>query len=248
MPEQIGQIIRLDEGFVLQMYGRDYVARDVKELGKQVSRLAARRPKVRPTVPQESNVVQLPERNMVDFPPVAEVAPSWEALRAIDDRNLEKLIGARLTGQITGEDLMRGAATTIKTYTLQEVADYVLDAEKQFLQQAPATKDTVLGTKCSCPACPQNTSYPNPAGQCVTCWSGDHMHPGGPGDSQRHIPGVQHQADLIGRSPEVSAGVGDSVRTEDAPEDDPVLVSGDAIPEWEEPDADDATTEVVSRQ
>jgi hypothetical protein len=181
MQVQIGLITRLDDGYVLSIHGKNHVARNAKELGALVARLAGKRI-VGPTVAQNPIPGQNPPENVVSMQPGAPPPVSWGEQRALDDKNLTRLITARLGNRITGEDVMRGASELIKTYTMEEVAALVLEAETQFFQAAEQVKDQGLGTPCGCPGCPQNQSYPNERGWCVGCYQGEHLHPGGDGN------------------------------------------------------------------
>ncbi len=219
MQEEIARVYKLDDGYVLCLYGRNIVARDVKELGQKLSRLANRRPKA-PTVAEKPIPVQNPPENVVPIRP----EPTWDEQRALDDRNLSRLISARVSNQISEEDLMRGAEKVVKTYSLEEVAKLVFVAEQQFFNAQEAIRGQGLGTQCSCPGCTQNQSYPNERGWCVSCYQGEHLHPGGQDGhindrsrrtvpQQREDPGTATGADIWESDDTLSdAGDGDAAR------------------------------------
>lgn len=236
MQVQIGLITRLDDGYVLSIHGKNHVARNAKELGALVARLAGKR-MVGPTVAQNPIPGQNPPENVV---PIRPPEPTWAEQRALDDKNLTRLITARLGNRITGEDVMRGASELIKTYTMEEVAGLVLEAEKQFFQTAEQVKDRGLGTLCGCPGCPQNQSYPNERGWCVGCYQGEHLHPWGDGNgtviqrsagNNREDVGEPINADVDGGA----TGDGDDGETVDS-----------AVPTYESPEPVPGDPEYIS--
>ncbi len=251
MQVQIGVITKLDDGYVLTIHGKNHVARDTKELGKKVASLAGR--KIKPTVAESPIQEQNPLENVV---PIRR-EPNWDEQRKLDDRNLSRLIGARLSNQISEEDLMRGAGELVKTYSMEEVAKIVFMAEEQFFQAQQTVKENGLGSKCSCPDCPQNQSYPNERGQCVGCYKGEHLHPRGHDvTTGTNRTDVQVPHDLGGPGvPDDDADDDGNVwppTTERVFSDDGVRVGSDGgnagdgdgvpVPTYEQPDADDPGT------
>ena len=170
--QQIGNIIKLNDGYVLNLYGQTIACRDEKELGVRVARLAKRGRKagLEPKSAPAAAAV-----------PAAEVLPRMaeDQREGIQLGNLYKMIQARLAGEMTEEELMDATILACPDLDRERVVATIQQYTERFFGMAPPDpgQESPLGPKCACEQCQMNQSVPNHLGMCVACFKGEHPHP-----------------------------------------------------------------------
>lgn len=172
--EQIADIIRLNDGYVLRMYGQTVACRDEKELGVRVARLAKRG---RKQDLGSKSAEPTPIRPNVDVVQVGRASdPQRENIQL---GNLYKLIAARLTGEMTEEELLDASYLACPDLDRERVVSTIQEYTERFFGMKPPdpNQESPLGPKCACPECKMNQSVPNHLSMCVSCFAGEHLHP-----------------------------------------------------------------------